>query len=328
MSIKIFTEGGSGIGLGHISRCSSLFEEVEVRGLEVEFFIYGNIENIDFLKGQLVKNINWLTEDYLNNYINKNDYCIVDSYLASKNFYTIISDKSNKALFIDDNARIKYPKGIIVNPSLSIEGLNYPLNDESHYLLGAPYIILRTPFVNIDRDDANKDVKEVLITMGGSDLRDLTPKILNRICRKHPEIKFSVVIGNAFHNVDIIESIKLNNIELYYNIDADLMKSLMLRTDFAITAAGQTIYELLATRTPFIPIKIIANQVNNINGLKKINPEQIVIDYDDSLLMEKLEYEFILMLDLDKRTAFTLKYHKSVDGYGSKRIINKLLSEL
>lgn len=327
MKVKIFTEGGNDIGLGHISRCSSLYDEIASRGIDVELVIFGNIKNIDFFQGRIVKNIDWLSDDYLDSYINNTEYCIVDSYLASKNLYQVISDKSKKALYIDDNTRIEYPKSIIVNPSLSVDNLNYTKKSENTYLLGAKFIILRSPFVNVVRKIINKDVKEVLITMGGSDFRDLTPKILNLICRKYSQIKFAVVVGNAFHNISLINSINLNNVELYYNIDAELMKKLMLRSDFSITAAGQTIYELLATETPFIPIKIINNQENNINGLRKLNPHQIVIEHDDEYFIEKLDIEFKMMLSQVQRGDHLNFYKNKVDGIGSKRIVDILLRE-
>lgn len=325
--VKIFTEGGSDIGLGHISRCSSLFDEVESKGIEVEFIIYGHIENVNFLNGRTVKNVEWLSEDYLNNNIQNADYCIIDSYLASKELYEIISNKSKKSLFIDDTARIEYPKGIIVNPALSVDDLNYLKNDENTYLLGAKYIILRRPFAGVYRDVINKDVKKVLITMGGSDLGNLTPIILNEICRKYPKINFDVVILNTFHNINQIERIKLNNVELQHNIDAELMKELMLESDFTITAAGQTIYELLATQTPFIPIKVAENQSNNIKGLKKINPNQVVMEYEDELLLERLEIEFTKMLNIENRKIFTQQYENRIDGFGSKRITDILLAD-
>lgn len=323
--VKIFTEGGSKIGLGHISRCSSLYDEIKSRGIDVELLIYGDLNNISFLQGRNIFSIDWLSEDYLKNYIRDTDYCIVDSYLASEGAYRVISNKSPKALYIDDNARIEYPKGIIVNPSLSIEGLNYPENEEIQYLLGAKYIILRPPFLSGKRNIINKDVKEVLITMGGSDVKNLIPKILSVICRKYPDIKFNVVIGNLFHNIEIIQSVTLNNIELYYNLNAETMKNMMLQSDFAITAAGQTIYELLVTHTPFIPIKVVDNQSNNMKGLKKINPNQVVIEYDKECFIEQLEKEFITMLNFYNRKALINYYLNSVDGLGNKRIVDTLI---
>lgn len=324
MKLQIFTEGGSGIGLGHISRCSSLYDEAAGRGIEVEFIIYGDIENVDFLKGRTFKDQNWLSEDYLNNHINSKDYCIVDSYLASENLYSIISDRSKKALFIDDTARIEYPKGLVVNPCLNIEGIDYPSKNEVVYLLGAQYILLRRPFIGVERDVVNKDPKSVLITMGGSDIRDLTPKIMDTVCRIHPELKFYIVIGDGFHNVSTIESMKLDNVVLCYNLDAESMKRLMTESDYAITAAGQTTYELMATQTPFIPIQVVDNQLYNARGLVKYKLANQVISWDQIDFKENLLSCMSRMSTFEIRLELKAKYTRFIDGFGAKRIISEL----
>lgn len=327
MKVKIFTEGGNSIGFGHLSRCTSLYDEIKNRSINAEFIIYGNIEDVDFLQGRIVKNVDWMSKDYLNEHINNTDCCIVDSYLASVDLYQIISNKAKRALFIDDNVRIKYPRGIIVNPTLSVDNLRYPPNSENTYLLGAQYIILRSPFLNTGRNTINKDVKNVLITMGGSDLRNLVPKIINNICKNYPDIKFNIVVGNTFCDTTFVKNVKLDNLEFYYNIDAESMKRLMYKSDLAITAAGQTIYELLATQTPFIPIKVIDNQSNNISGLRKSNPDQVVLEHDDEFFIKKLDIEFRKLLSQDQREININLYKNQVDGVGSKRIVDILLRE-
>ncbi len=327
INVKIFTEGGSSMGLGHLSRCSSLYDELVNRGIKVELIVYGDLDSSNFLQGKSILNINWLSGNYLDSYIDSTDYCIVDSYKASKELYQVISGKSKRALFIDDNVRVEYPEGIIVNPSLNCDNLIYPIDEKKLYLLGQKYIILRRPFLNVKRNSIGERVKKVLITMGGSDVRNLTPRILNTFCRKHPEIKFTVIIGNSFNNREAIKDIKFDNIRIYHNADAELMKKLMLRSDLALTAAGQTIYELLATQTPFIAIKIADNQNNNINGLKKINPMQIIIEYGRDDFNETLQKGFTEMLKLEKRKEFFDCYLNGVDGLGSKRIIDRLISD-
>ncbi len=140
MKVIILTEGGSQIGLGHISRCSSLYDELEARGIEVEFIIYGDTNDIEIIKNKKFKLANWLSTDFLNYYIKENDYCIVGSYLATEDLYKVISNRAKKSLFIDDNARIKYPMGVVVNPSLSTNVVTYPKNDTNCYLLGHKFI--------------------------------------------------------------------------------------------------------------------------------------------------------------------------------------------
>ena len=84
MKVKIFTEGGSEIGLGHISRCSALYDEVSSRGIEVEMYVYGDIGRLYLLDSRNVSTVNWLSEAFLGENIRRTDYCIIDSYLATE----------------------------------------------------------------------------------------------------------------------------------------------------------------------------------------------------------------------------------------------------
>lgn len=325
MKVYILTEGGTKFGYGHIFRCSSLYDEVDRRGINVEFVINGDTDVVKVLKDKKHLIRNWLSVDFLTTIIDNDTYIIVDSYIADTDIYKFISSHAKKSLFIDDELRINYPKGIVVNPSINADNLNYPKENEKYYLLGVEYVILRRPFVGVKRTLINDEVKEVLITMGGSDIRGLTVTILKHLSNKYKNIAFNVVIGNGFENIDDVKRIKANNTNFYQNVNADEMKSIMMKSDIAITAAGQTIYELLTTQTPFIPIKVIDNQTNNIVGLSKYNLIGDSLDYNDNYLLEKIETELNKLFDYDKRKDISNLYGSVIDGLGSKRMIDKLI---
>lgn len=325
MRVKIFTEGGNDIGLGHVSRCSSLYDEVLRKGIEVDFIINGNISNIEFLHNKEIMNHNWLRKEYLSKSISEDDYCIVDSYIAGKELYELISELSRKSLYIDDIGRLDYPTGIIVNPSLDTSHITYPSNSVNIILSGPEFVILRPPFKGVKRGGLSETVRRVLISMGGTDIRELTPLIIDKICLENPDILFDVIIGTMKSDLGIIQN--QNRITLHCNLNASEMMNVMMRSDIAITAAGQTIYELLATHTPFIPIKTIENQENNVRGLKKFNPNQIVLNFDDNDLISNLETALREMRALSVRKELNEKYKGLIDGLGSKRIIDEFLLE-
>lgn len=325
MRVLIFTEGGSQAGFGHISRCSSLYDQLAEEGIEVQLIINSDIE-FEIIKNINYKIINWLSKEYLTNYIKKDDYCIVDSYLASEDLCQVISQHAKNTLFIDDNGRIDYPEGIVVNPSLSAEAVKYPTDDTNCYLLGPKYIILRTPFIHAKREYVNVQVKEVLLTLGGSDIHNLTPSILKQLTDYYTEITFNVVIGNAFKNIEEVKSYSSKRINFYENATSEEMKLIMLKSDVAITAAGQTVYELIATKTPFIPIKVIDNQSHNMSALKSHNLISSSLDYNDVFFSQKLLAEMEDMLKYSKRVQLVERYNKVIHGSGSKRIIETLLS--
>jgi spore coat polysaccharide biosynthesis predicted glycosyltransferase SpsG/RimJ/RimL family protein N-acetyltransferase len=328
MKVKIFTEGGKDIGLGHISRCTSLYDEAESRGLNVEFVIYGEEKNIGLLKNKNVTFVNWFDKNILYKSISKSDYVIVDSYKADLEVYETISQISKRALYIDDFGRLNYPEGIIVNPSLDASHIDYSQSQNSILLSGPEYVILRQPFKGVKRGEISNNVKKILITMGGTDIKGLIPLIIDNVCRNLLDIEFSIV--TSFEDIEKIKSLfsDINNITLYNNLDASQMMELMLKSDLAITAAGQTIYELLATQTPFIPIKIIENQENNIRSLLKYNPDQIVLRYDEIDFIVHLNKTLEIYSDPKYRKNYDQKYKGIVDGYGSRRIIDCLLETI
>lgn len=327
MKALIFTEGGKQSGLGHIARCSSLYEELENKGFKVEYIINSEKDQLAILKDKHYRITNWLSKEFLENYIKPDNYSIVDSYLASEDVYQLISNLSKKSVFIDDNDRIEYPKGIVVNPSLSAK-VNYLQSNLEHiYLDGPKHIILRSPFIKVKRPSLNYQVKEVMITLGGSDIQNLTKKILEILCIDNPRIKFNVVIGSESNTNVVLDSLYTKNVEIYRNATADQMKLIMLKSDFAISGAGQTIYELLATQTPFIPIKVVANQQQNISNLKELKFINTVLEYNDTSFNDKLIFEFQNLLKYESRLELSKKYEAVVDGLGSKRIIEALLSK-
>ncbi|WP_017470748.1 UDP-2,4-diacetamido-2,4,6-trideoxy-beta-L-altropyranose hydrolase [Amphibacillus jilinensis] len=328
MKVKIFTEGGSTIGYGHISRCLSLYEEIRDRGFEVDFIINGHLDNAKLMDNIDYTNINWLSKSFINETINNEDYCIVDSYLADQEICEVISYNAKQTLFIDDIGRLNYPRGIVVNPSLNTDNINYLNNTKNTYLLGQKYIILRAPFIKDHTKQIKKTVSHVLVTMGGSDIRNLTPKILKHICISYPNIIFSIITTTSYKNLKMIHeaSESLDNVKLYKDINGELMRDLMLEADFAITAAGQTVYELLAINTPFIAIKVSDNQSNNIDGLAKYNLLKFTLDYASDDFLEMLSEKFTTLLSFYNRKEVRELIFNTVDKIGRKRIINDLIN--
>ena len=211
--VIIFTEGGIGIGFGHITRCLALYTEIISRGYEVQFIVYGsNIEKI--LKNENYTNLDWKDIYFLDNLLKKTDYVIIDSYLANKEIYDYIAQKVYKVLYIDDNNRIKYPKGIILNPSLYI---SFKYTTDNIVLQGKDYLIIRKDFFNLDRNQ--KKIYDILITVGGTDIRNITPKLIKILKEINREYKIAIIIGEAFENKKEIESLKNEKISLFYNLN-------------------------------------------------------------------------------------------------------------
>lgn len=307
--VIIFTEGGDNIGFGHITRCSALYEEIESRDIEVLFVIFGkNID--DLLKGKRYLNKDWKDREFLKKFLKEDDYIIIDSYLADIETYKFISESTKKCLYIDDNNRISYPKGIILNPVL-YDDVVY--KTENIVLQGKDYIILRKEFLETNIEVVEKNI-DVLITLGGTDIRNLTPKLLQIIKRINSKLKIAVVIGKAFDNIEKIEKEKNDNIEFYYNLNALEMKEIILKSKNIICGCGQSINELLYLKANFFPIVIADNQINNCKSLIKLKIVNEVSNWKDKNLDKKIKIFFLQGV----KSKINLKN-------GVKKIINNFL---
>ena len=312
--VVIFTEGGDNIGFGHITRCSALYEELLSRGIETIFVIYG--KNVDeILKGKNYISLDWKNKEFLYKFLKKDDYIIIDSYLATLDIYEFISKNVKKCLYIDDNNRLKYPKGIILNPVL-YEDLEYETTNP--ILRGKDYIIVRKEFLE-EVKPLNKEY-DILITLGGTDIRNLTPKLVKILNEIDSSLKIAIIIGKAFDNKENIESIKTEKIELFYNVNAAEMRDLILKSKFIICGCGQSINEMLVLKANFLPILIADNQLNDYYFLIKRGWYKVLLTFNDNFKIKK---------EIKKQLKFKSKNYINIRlKNGTKEIIEYFLRKV
>lgn len=321
MNVFIITEGSSHIGFGHITRCISLCDVFEEKSISPTFIIHGDDSISPLLRGRKSIIFNWIEKkESLFDLIKNADIAVVDSYLADITFYNQISETAKIPVYIDDTKRINYPRGIVVNGTIYADELNYPKKEGVTYLLGSQYIPIRKEFWNIPEKEIRESIKTVMITFGGNDMRNLTPKVLRIINKNFPEYTKKVVIGKGFNNIKQIESSKDETTELVYFPDADEMKEVMLETDIVISAGGQTLYELARVGVPTIAIALSDNQMNNIKGCQKAGFIEYAGWWEDKELFSNImqKFEFLKNIDVRKEKEKTGKI--LVDGLGAIRI--------
>jgi spore coat polysaccharide biosynthesis predicted glycosyltransferase SpsG len=147
MKVFIITEGTKNTGFGHITRCLSLYRAFEERRITPKFIINGDDSIEGLLKHIIYQIINWIDEkNRLFETVKDVDIAIIDSYLADISFYKKLSELAKIAVYIDDNKRLDYPKGIVLNGNIHAETLNYPKKDGITYLLGTKYTPLKKEF--------------------------------------------------------------------------------------------------------------------------------------------------------------------------------------
>jgi spore coat polysaccharide biosynthesis predicted glycosyltransferase SpsG/RimJ/RimL family protein N-acetyltransferase len=318
MKLKIFTEAGHKVGYGHLSRSIAIYNEAVNFGHNAELYIFGSEVNEVYLENLSYSIFNWIDKTYLENKLTIDDHAIVDSYIASYEIYEIIYAKCKRTIFIDDYNRMLYPKGIIINPSLSIDGLKNKV--KQNLLFGNKFIIVRDSFLKYKRIEISTDVKNVLIIFGGIDNLDLSNLFIEILCPIFEDIKFTLISN---------KDIKSNyiNLKVKQSLTENELAAAMSKSDLVITAAGQTIYELLVTKTPFIVIKTAYNQNNNILSLKRYFQSQIIIDINSKNIKNDIIKNFKNGLKYNYRNNQTIEFNNLIDGKGKKRILDILTNK-
>ncbi|MFW9988901.1 MAG: UDP-2,4-diacetamido-2,4,6-trideoxy-beta-L-altropyranose hydrolase [Candidatus Odinarchaeota archaeon] len=329
MKVYIITEGDSKVGLGHITRCTSLYQAFEEKNINPCFIINGceSIRDLLYKKNFII--FNWIRDkDDLFELIRNADVVIIDSYLIDDLTIQKIAKIVKLPVFIDDTQRVNYPRGFVINGSVHAKDLNYPSSPELHYLLGSNYCMLKRIFWNRPKRHLNYNIKSIMITFGGNDLRNITPKIIKNLNTEYPNIKKNVIIGKYFQNVGEIKKACKKNCNLIYSPDAEGMKEIMLNSDIAITAGGQTTYELVSMGVPAISVAVVNNQIKSVVKLNELNINYYAGWWKDKNLYDKI-INFIQELnDVDLRKKMVEIGFKLIKPDGSRKIVENILQYL
>lgn len=313
MKAAIITEGYQGTGYGHLTRCLSIYQAFEEKGITPLYIANCDEEGKKFIPNVNLLQMNWLEKsDELISTISDFDIAVIDSYLAPKDLYERIYKSVKKAVYIDDYVRLDYPPGIIVNGTVGAENLPYLKDDKHEYLLGIDYMPLRKEFWDVNVPKRNGKIENILITFGAQDFRNLTRKILAFLLEQFPNYHYYVVGGKLRE-----DEINKVNVHYYNSVNAEQMLELMLKTDLAVSAAGQTTYELARVGLPTIAIGVADNQKYNLKGWKETNFIYEEIWLEDNNLFEKVER------NIGKKGKSQLKL--LVDGQGVRRIMDNIL---
>jgi spore coat polysaccharide biosynthesis predicted glycosyltransferase SpsG/RimJ/RimL family protein N-acetyltransferase len=326
MKINFITEGSSTIGFGHLERCRSLYQAFEDRGIIPLFIINGDETTKDLLKEEKHAIYDWMTEkEQLNDMIKGSDISFVDSYLADDDVYEKVSASSKMSVYIDDNNRLDYPEGIVLNGNIHAEELDYKNHIGQRYLLGTGYSPIRREFREVSDREIRGDAESVVITLGSSDVRNMTPVILKMLVGEYPEMIKKVIVGKGYENTKDIEQVSDSRTEIVVAPDAEGMKQIMTGTDMAISAGGQTLYELARTGVPAIVVAVADNQLNNIEGWKKSGFIEYAGWWEDKGILHSISRKVELLKKKEIREKKAEAGMALVDGKGAARSVRYCL---
>ncbi|NCU31592.1 MAG: hypothetical protein EOM23_01345 [Candidatus Moranbacteria bacterium] len=331
MKVAIITEGGHGIGFGHLTRCLSLTHELTREGSDVYILI-----NNDFRVKQMMRlndSVFFYDQvDMIWDFFLKErscfDVCIVDSYLLQRADYNRIKNSCRLLVCFDDDHRIAYPHGILINAAWRADKIGY---DEVNHLclLGPDYITVRPAFRHCSRNHIREEIERALIILGGFDAHHLIPRVQKLLLSNaNKNLKIDVIWGDRADADESCLATKCSRVNYHFGLNDEEISTIMLSADIAISACGQTLYELARTGTPTIGIGVAENQRLNISGWSDCGFLQFAGWFNAENLEKKLIYHMRSLGEIDKRQHLAMIGQKFVDGLGVQRIVGAIRRKL
>jgi len=334
MKTFILTEGGGKIGFGHIARCFSLYQAFEERQIPAQMLIYGYSDVAAILPENGYQLVDWIHDSVVRRkLLAGSDLVIIDSMIVSQETVLNIAAQARAVACIDDARRIthKSDNTTIIDWTPFAEKEYAPIGGKnSDYLLGTKYISLRKPFWDVPEREIKEEVASILITMGGGDLRGLSPRLLKILQVEMPSgVRKQVVIGRGFDESIVTQLLKMgreDDVALIFYPGAVEMAAAFGNADIVVSGGGQTLYELARMGLPAIAIEVIDNQRLDIAGWHTVGS----IDYAGKWNDEKT-YDNVASLirrlgsSCQCRREMGLKGSESADGQGARRIVDHLI---
>lgn len=173
----------------------------------------------------------------------------------------------------------------------------------------------------------NEKVGNILVTQGGSDTYGFNPKIVRALYSIPTDININVVLGPNFsHNQQLDEA--LIPAPRKFNIIRGIndLSDLMLEADLAVSAGGNTLFELACLGVPTVVVCAEPFEVATSERLEKegfgisLGFGKNITDTNIYSGVSKVLHNFSL------RNAMMSKGKTLIDGKGIKRMVNLSLS--
>lgn len=294
----------------------------------MDFVIDGD-ESIQAVLGdQPCITLDWLKGgEQLSPILSDTEVVIIDSYRATPEILREITDRVDIPVFLDDFCRIDYPPGFVVNWGIHAADLDYPEKQGTSYLLGPDFIALRKAFRNVPPRRVPPQAASIMVTFGGEDPHNLTATVTQFLTRRYPGMKKNIVIGGGFSDQAEIRSAADDSCRFIFAPDAEGMKQVMLAADIAVSAGGQTLYELARTGLPTVAVAVAENQRYNIEAWAISGFAEKGGTWEDPHLLRQIDNGIRRLLPFETRRRASETGQRVVPPDGAGRIIDSIESE-
>lgn len=248
---------------------------------------------------------------------------VVDSYGVDGDYLLRLHAEAAALAVVDDRAAFPIAGGLCVNGGANAASLDYrSAAGATRFLLGTDYLMLGRPLWDAPPRTVEERATRILVTLGGSDPHRLAPRLMTALGTLPDDLTMALVVGPYFHEPEQLAALAARcprRVDLLH-APATLAPA-MLQADIAVSAAGQTVYELLRLGIPTVALTLADNQTPALEALSARGAVVAAGTASDPQLDARIAGEVHHLLgDVARRRALSTTGAALVDGQGARRV--------
>lgn len=339
MKVLFRVDASPKIGMGHLQRCLSLacaFKQHESGSLFLTNshpVVSDRLKRLGLESWNLDGMTSWSSEDCAQTAaLAATKGCrtlIVDSDEEGSDYLLRLRQAGYLVCAIEDMALQPFPCQIVINGDAHAHQLAYKTScADTQLLLGPQYSILRPEFWDMRPRRRREQVQHLLVTLGGADPYQLMSPILQTLDAIPGEWAISAIIGPFFaHPQKLTAVVQKMRHPITPVYAPETVCDLMGDVDLAVSAAGQTLYELACVGCPTVAFSVADNQEGQLGAFAQAGFVHSVGGVDQADLIEKIGCAVSRLLqDPTERMRMSQIGQRMVDGRGALRVAQTLLA--
>ncbi|MCE2510435.1 MAG: GNAT family N-acetyltransferase [Alphaproteobacteria bacterium] len=316
---------GPHVGLGHAQRCLALAEALRARGWDMLFLDapgtgIGTLAKAEGFSAHSIAD----GEEAVAEAAEGARTLIVDHYQLDLKPLAEHAGRTWLLGAFDDAGSRPLPVDIAINGSPAADSIDYAALGAKLPLAGTAYQIIRTDLHPRPRRDPKQSPKQLLVTIGGGDPLEISETLLalleKNICPAYTGLRVDYVTGPL---APAARTPRHDAIACHHA--PSHMPDLLAGADIAISAAGQTLMELLYCAVPTVAFSLAENQRVNLAALTEAEGILSAGQAKTGEWRKRLETAIRRLLDdTDLRQRLAQKGKTLIDGEGAARIADAI----
>jgi UDP-2,4-diacetamido-2,4,6-trideoxy-beta-L-altropyranose hydrolase len=256
-------------------------------------------------------------------------WVVLDGYHFDPAYQHQIHGTGHPLLVIDDVAHLDhYHADVVLNQNINAGDFAYQCDPDTDLLLGTKYVQLRREFWSWRgwQRETSEVARKILVTLGGSDLNNVTLKVVQALQQVEiTGLETVVVVGNNNPHESILQAAILKpQLKIRLLRDVADIPCWMAWADLAVSGAGSTCLELAFMGVPAVTIELADNQSDLASGLQDVGVTQNVGWHSDVSPTQIAEAISGLASSVERRMQMVRRGRELVDGAGAHRVVARM----